>query len=149
MDNISISATYASIVDNQDQALVHLFFHCCLEDDRFTEPEMEDLSAKLVLLGIPPKMNIKDELISYRHYKPSIADEQLYVRYLFGLIKPVNELALYSYCVELVVDDQFLDAREEALLARIAEELELEKEEAGTINRLVAQRKAVEIQKIF
>jgi hypothetical protein len=58
-------------------------------------------------------------------------------------------MALYSYCVELVVDDQFLDAREEALLAKIAEELELEKEEAATINRLVAQRKAVEIQKIF
>jgi hypothetical protein len=35
------------------------------------------------------------------------------------------------------------------LLARIAEELELEKEEAATINRLIAQRKAVEIQKIF
>ena len=149
MDNTFISTTYASVVDNQDQALVHLFFHCCLEDDRFTEPEMEDLSAKLVLLGIPPKMNIKEELIGYRHYKPSITDEQVYIRYLFGLIKPVNELALYSYCVELIIDDQFLDAREEALLARIAEELELEKEEAATINRLIAQRKAVEIQKIF
>jgi len=148
MDN-TIATTYVSVVDNQDQALVHLFFHCCLEDDRFTGPEMEDLSAKLVLLGIPPRMNIKEELIGYRHYKPAITDEQVYIRYLFGLIKPVNEMALYSYCVELVVDDQFLDAREEALLAKIAEELELEKEEAATINRLVAQRKAVEIQKIF
>ena len=148
MDN-TIATTYVSVVDNQDQALVHLFFHCCLKDDRFTGPEMEDLSAKLVLLGIPPKMNIKEELIGYRHYKPAITDEQIYIRYLFGLIKPVNEMALYSYCVELVVDDQFLDAREEALLVKIAEELELEKDEAATINRLVAQRKAVEIQKIF
>jgi hypothetical protein len=76
MDN-TIATTYVSVVDNQDQALVHLFFHCCLEDDRFTEPEMEDLSAKLVLLGIPPKMNIKEELIDYRHYKPAITDEQV------------------------------------------------------------------------
>ncbi len=147
--NNTIATTYASVVDNRDQALVHLFFHCCLEDNRFTEPEMEDLSAKLVLLGIPPKMNIKEELIGYRRYKPSITDEQIYIRYLFDLIKPVNELALYSYCVELVLDDQFLDAREEALLAKIAEELELEKQEAATINRLVSQRKAVEMQKIF
>src|ERR1700744_230887 len=148
MEN-TIPTTYASIVDNQDQALVHLFFHCCLEDDRFTEPEMEDLSAKLVLLGIPARMNIKEELIEYRHYKASITDEQVYLRYLFGLIKTVNELALYSYCVELVIDDQSIDAREEALLVKIAEELEMKKEEAATINRLIAQRKAVEIQKIF
>ncbi len=149
MDNTSVSTTFTSIVDNQDQALVHLFFHCCLEDDRFTEAEMEDLSGKLVTLGIPARMNIKEELIEYRHYKASITDEQVYLRYLFGLIKPVNELALYSYCVELVIDDQSLDAREEALLVKIADDLELEKEEAATINRLIAQRKAVEMQKIF
>jgi hypothetical protein len=140
---------YTSIVNNQDQALCHLFFHCCLEDEQFTNAEMDDLSGKLVSLGLSTKVNIKEELVSYRSYKPAITDEQVYIRYLLQLIKPVNELALYSYCVELCVDDPLLDAREEALLMKVAEELEIPAEDAGIVNRLIAQRKAVELQKIF
>ncbi|MBS1662706.1 MAG: TerB family tellurite resistance protein [Bacteroidetes bacterium] len=140
---------YTSIVNNQDQALCHLFFHCCLEDDRFSEQEMDDLSGKLVSLGLRTKLSIKEELQTYRNYRPAIGDEQVYVRYLLSLIKPVNELALYSYCVELCIDDPILDAREEALLVKIGEELDIPTIDSLTINRLIAQRKAVEIQKIF
>ena len=140
---------YSTIVSNQDQALCHLFFHCCLEDDRFSETEMEDLSGKLVSLGLRTKINVKDELVNYRSYRSTIADEQVYVRWLLGLIKPVNELALYSYCVELCIDDPLLDAREEALLVKIGAELDIPTTDSLTINRLIAQRKAVEIQKIF
>jgi hypothetical protein len=140
---------YSTIVNNQDQALCHLFFHCCLEDDHFSETEMEDLSGKLVSLGLRTKINIKDELVTYRSYRSTIADEQVYVRWLLGLIKPVNELALYSYCVELCIDDPLLDAREEALLVKIGAELDIPTTDSLTINRLIAQRKAVEIQKIF
>jgi hypothetical protein len=110
---------------------------------------MEDLSGKLVSLGLRTKINIKDELVSYRSYRSTIADEQVYVRWLLGLIKPVNELALYSYCVELCIDDPLLDAREEALLVKIGAELDIPTTDSLTINRLIAQRKAVEIQKIF
>jgi hypothetical protein len=140
---------YTTTVSNQDQALCHLFFHCCLEDERFSESEMDDLSGKLVTLGLRTKINIKDELVIYRNYKPSITDEQAYIHYLLGLIKPVNELALYSYCAELCIDDPLLDAREEALLVKIATELDIPTSDSLTINRLIAQRKAVEIQKIF
>ena len=140
---------YATIVDNQDQALCHLFFHCCLEDDRFTEPEMNDLSAKLVELGLQPKIKIKEELISYRSYKSSITDEKSYLRYLMQLINPVNELALYSYCVELCISDPVLDPREDALLNNIAETLDINAEEEDIIQKLIAQRRAVQLQKIF
>jgi len=140
---------YSTIVNSQDQALCHLFFHCCLEDDRFSETEMEDLSGKLVSLGLRTKINVKDELVNYRSYRSTIADEQVYIRWLLGLIKPVNELALYSYCVELCIDDPLLDAREEALLVKIGAELDIPTTDSLTINRLIAQRKAVEIQKIF
>jgi hypothetical protein len=149
MSTSIVNIMYTSIVDNQDQALCHLFFHCCLEDDRFSDTEMDDLSAKLVVLGLGNKINIKDELVSYRSYRDSIADEQVYLRYLLGLIKPVNELALYSYCVELCIDDPLLDAREEALLVKLGTELDIPTTDSLTINRLIAQRKAVEIQKIF
>ena len=149
MSTSIVNIMYTSIVDNQDQAICHLFFHCCLEDDRFSETEMNDLSTKLVVLGLRNKINIKDELVSYRSYRDSIADEQVYLRYLLGLIKPVNELALYSYCVELCIDDPLLDAREEALLVKLGTELDIPTTDSLTINRLIAQRKAVEIQKIF
>jgi len=79
---------YTSIVDNQDQALAHLFFHCCLEDNNFTPAEMDDLSAKLVILDLNGRINIKEELITYRSYRSDIPDEQLYIRYLLSLIKP-------------------------------------------------------------
>jgi uncharacterized tellurite resistance protein B-like protein len=140
---------YLTIVSNQDQALCHLFFHCCLEDDRFTEPEMESLSGTLVELGLQPKLNIKDELVSYRSYKSSITDETVYLKFLLTFINPVNELALYSYCVDLCISDPTLDSREEALLTKIAEILEIEPGIGLIINKLMAQRKAVQLQKIF
>jgi uncharacterized tellurite resistance protein B-like protein len=140
---------YTNIVKDQDQALCHLFFHCCLEDDQFTEAEMDNLSAKLVTLGLQPKVHIKDELVSYRSYKASITDERSYLAYLIGLIAPVNELALYSYCLELCISDPTLDAREESLLSKLAGILEIEPGIAQIIEKLVAQRRAVEIQKVF
>lgn len=140
---------YTSIVTNQDQALCHLFFHCCLEDERFTQPEMDRLSAMLVELGLQPKIHIKEELVSYRHYKDSITDESAYIKFLLDLIRPVNELALYSYCVELCISDPSLDPREEALLGKIGDMLGMDAPERESINKVVAQRRAVEIQKIF
>ena len=140
---------YLTIVSNQDQALCHLFFHCCLEDDRFTEPEMESLSGTLVELGLQPKLNIKNELISYRTYKSSITDETAYLKFLITFINPVNELALYSYCVELCISDPAPDPREEALLNKIADVLEIEPGIGIILNKLTAQRKAVKIQKKF
>lgn len=142
---------YKNVVNGQDQALCHLFFHCCLEDDQFTGAEMDNLSGKLVALGLQPKIHIKDELISYRSYKPTITDENEkdYLTYLIQLIKPVNELALYSYCVELCISDPSLDAREDALLTRLADVLEIEPGIAMITEKLIAQRRAVELQKVF
>ena len=140
---------YNTTVISQDQALCHLFFHCCLEDNQLSDQEKEDLSGKLIALGLRDKLHIKDELVAYRSYKPMIDDEQAYIRWLLGLIKPVNELALYSYCVELCIDDPVMDAKEEALLVKIATELEIPIPDSLLINRLIAQRKAVELQHIF
>ncbi|HEY4108259.1 hypothetical protein [Puia sp.] len=140
---------YTSIVSSQDQALAHLFFHCCLEDENFTQAEMDDLSVKLVTLDLNTRINVKEQLVIYRSYRQDIPDEQLYIRHLLTLIKPVNDLALYSWCVELCIDDPAFDAREEALLHKIAVELRLDNIDATVIRNCVAQRKAVELKKIF
>ncbi|HEY4060549.1 MAG TPA: hypothetical protein VGM30_01545 [Puia sp.] len=148
MDAIEIGSA-DPIVNNQDQALCHLFFHCCLEDEKFSDAEMNDLSGKIVALGLQPRVNIREELVRYRQYRSTITDEQAYLKRLIQEINPVNELALYSYCVELCLDDPMLDSREETLLDRIRGELGIDPAAGDTVNRLVAQRKAVEIQKIF
>jgi len=140
---------YSTIITGQDQAICHLFFHCCLGDGEFAGEEMDALSAILVNLGIAPKMNIKDQLLSYRSYKDSIGDEAAYLRHLVKTINPVNELALYSYCVELCLSDRRLDAREEALMDKLAAILEIGDEDELTMNKLLAQRKAVALDKIF
>jgi hypothetical protein len=134
---------------SQDEALCHLFFHCCLEDEKFSGAEMDDLSAKLVVLGLNKRVNVKEELIRYRSYKTSITDERKYLHQLFQRINPVNELALYSYCVELCVDDPLLDAREEALLDKIREELGIDIATAVIINKLVAQQRVATTQQLF
>jgi hypothetical protein len=142
---------YTNVVTTQDQAVCHLFFHCCLEDDQFTQAEMDNLSGKLVALGLQPKVHIKDELISYRAYKPTITNEneKAYLTYLIQLIKPVNELALYSYCVELCISDPALDPREEFFLVTLAEILDIVPAMSIMIEKLMAQRRAVELQKVF
>jgi hypothetical protein len=150
MDPISpADSAYVPIVGEPDQALCHLFFHCCLEDERFNASELDDLSARLVGLGVPPRIDIKKELISYLAYKPAIRDEQVYIRYMFRLISPVNELALYSYCTELLLDDPVSDPRKGTLLKKIAAELNLTRDEVQLVNLLIAQRKAVARRKIF
>lgn len=140
---------YTTIVKDQDQALCHLFFHCCLEDEIFTDKEMDDLSEKLVLLGLTPRIPVKEELISYRSYKPGITDEEEFIRYLILKINPVNDLALYSYCTELCLNNPSIDPKVEALLMRIGAALGIDPSEQTLIKKLIAQRKAVEMQKIF
>jgi len=139
---------YTSIVKDQDQALCHLFFHCCLEDEIFTGKEMDDLSEKLVMLGLTPRIPVKEELISYRSYKPDITDEEDYIRYLILRINPVNDLALYSYCTELCLNNPSIDPKVEALLLKIGEALNIDSSDQALIKKLIAQRKAVELQKI-
>lgn len=148
MDNIVVQSN-DPIVNDQDQALCHLFFHCCLEDEKFSNAEMDDLSGKIVALGLQPRVNIREELVRYRSYRPDISDERSYLKRLIQEINPVNDLALYSYCVELCLDDPLLDPREETLLNMIREELGIGPDAGDTINRLIAQRKVAETQKIF
>ena len=77
-----------------------------------------------------------------------MADEREYLQYLFKLINPVQNLALYSYCVELSLSDSLLSEAEASLLKQIAALLQIEQEKEA-IDKLITQRKAVELEKIF
>lgn len=140
---------YREMITTQDQALCHLFLHCCLRDGKFTPAEIDAVAGKYVALGLQKELNFKNETRSYQSYRDSITDESGYLKYLVDLIQPVNELALYSYCVELVISDDELSVEEEKLLEHIADVLDIDAIKQENIKSLVVQRKAVETEKIF
>lgn len=140
---------YADKIKTQDEAICHLFFHCCLKDGRFSETEINAVSELFVKAGLHGKLNFKDEIIKYRSYDTTITHDGDYIRYLLQLIKPANELALYSYCVELCLGDAELSLQEENLLSEIAAALSISPAEQQTIKKLAAERKVVETQKLW
>ncbi len=139
---------YTDYITTQNEAICHLFLHCCFKDGKFSHDEVDTVSEKFVDLQIHKDLNFKEELHHYTSYMPEVTDEEEYLRYLIKLINPVQDLALYSYCVELCLSDGLLSAEEESLLKKICTVLEIG-EEHITIDNLFTQRKAVELEKIF
>ena len=139
---------YQDYITTQDEAICHLFLHCCFKDGNFSHEEVNVVAEKFVELQIHRDLNFKEELLHYKAYKESIADEREYLQYLLKLINPVQDLALYSFCVELSLSDSLLSEEEESLLKQIATLLRIEQEKE-TIDKLITQRKAVELEKIF
>lgn len=140
---------YKDFVTTQEEAICHLFFHCCLKDEVFDEPELEKVSEKIVALNLQSIVNVKEEVVHYTSYKSTITDETSYLLFLKSLINPVNDLALYSYCMELMLSDASLNTSEDSLTEKLAEVLEIDQEQRNTIKKLMAQRKVVESDKIL
>lgn len=140
---------YETFIKNPEQALCHLFLHCCYKDGSFTTEEIDEVSEKFTQLGMHKEMNFKDELVHYRSYRQTITDEKSYIEELIKQINPFNELALYSYCVELGLSDNALEFTEQSLLKCIAEVLNIDEQQQDVIQKLMVQRKVVQTQKFF
>jgi len=149
MHQSQANPAYKGLIAMQDEALCHLFFHCCLRDGRFSDAEIDAISSRFVAFGLHKNLNFKDEVLKYRSYVDDITNEKDYVQFLIQLIKPANELALYSYCMELSLTDADLSLQEEKLLETIASVLNLSEEETTVTRKLMAQRKVVESQLLF
>ena len=140
---------YTTLVTSQDQALCHLYFHCCLKDGMLTETETDALAERFVTLGLQKNINIKNEMNAYRSYKNHIIDETIYLEHLLRLINPINELALYSHCVDLTLSDELLDESEENFLKKLATILQIDEQKQNVIKNLEVERKVVETKKII
>jgi uncharacterized tellurite resistance protein B-like protein len=140
---------YKDIVNTQDEAFSHLFFHCCLKDGEFSSAEVKVVSEKIVDAGLNNELNFKEEIIKYKGYYSAITNETEYISYLVKLIRPTNELALFSYCVELCLSDASIGVNEESLLSVIARSLDIDELTQTTIKNLIVQRKIVDTQKIY
>ncbi len=140
---------YQDYITTQDEAICHLFLHCCFKDGNFSSDEIDAVSSKFVELQMHRDLNFKEELLHYQSYKKEITGETEYLQYLLKMINPVHNLALYSHCYELCLSDKLLTADEESLLNGIAVLTEIDSTEKSTIDKLITQRKAVELEKIF
>ena len=139
---------YTDFVTSKSEAICHLFLHCCFKDGRFLKDEIDSVSQIFVDLQIHKELNFKEELEHYRSYKASIVNEDEYLAYLLKQINPVHDLALYSYCAELCLSDGSLSLEEESLMKKIASALDMGDEQT-TVDNLMTQRKAVDMEKIF
>ncbi len=111
---------YNDYITTQNEAICHLFLHCCYKDGKFSHDEVDTVSAKFVDLQIHKDLNFKEELEHYKSYQVDMSDEEQYLNYMIKLINPVHDLALYSYCVELCLSDGLLSTEEESLLKKIS-----------------------------
>jgi hypothetical protein len=140
---------YQDDIKTRDQAVSHLFFHCCLRDGEYTTEELQLLSDRIVVGGLNQHLNFKEEIIKYRSYYNDIGDETSYIQFLVEMINPVNSLAIYSYCVELCLSDTIINREEGLLLQLIGSSLSLTETEQSIANALVLQRRQVETEKLY
>jgi len=138
-----------TLITAPDEALSHLFFHCCFRDGTITENEIKTVSEKLVAAGLNKQLNFKDEVVRYRAYRNEIINEDAYIESLVQAIKPVNSLALYSTCIELCLSDGLLQQEEESLLQILAASLHLTDQEKAISKKIMVQRKLVETGKVY
>lgn len=140
---------YSQLVKTQEQAICHLFIHCCYKSDGFTDAELDMISGKFVQLGLQHELNFKEELQHYNTYRDKIDTEENYIQYLVSLVLPANELALYSHCLELCISDSLIDESESNLLQKLANVLVITEEDQAVIQKLFIQRHLVYTQKYF
>jgi uncharacterized tellurite resistance protein B-like protein len=140
---------YTGLLKAPEEGITHLFYHCCMKDGTFKESELNLISDKLVSIDLQKKLNFKDEMQKYKSYRGTITDEDQYLQYLIGLIKPANPLALFSWCIELCAGDGDISLEEASLLTRIARQLNIGDQEQDLLQRLMVQRYKVLTEKTF
>ncbi|OQP47912.1 hypothetical protein A4H97_30370 [Niastella yeongjuensis] len=140
---------YTGLIKAPEEGIVHLFYYCCMKDGKFDEPELNNISDKLVSIDLQKKLNFKDEMRKFKSYQNSITDEDVYLQYLISIIKSNNNLALLSWCIELCAADGEINEEEKLLLVRIGNMLNIGDTEQDLIQRLMAQRRNVLLEKEF
>jgi uncharacterized tellurite resistance protein B-like protein len=140
---------YTGLLKAPEEGICHLFYYCCMKDGKFEESELNNISDKLVSLDLQKKLNFKDEMRKFKSYQSSITDEDLYLKYLINIINSNNNLALYSWCIELCAADGNISEEEKLLLVRIGNMLNIGDTEQDLIQRLMIQRSKVLQEKAF
>ena len=114
-----------------------------------SDPELDTVSDMIVSAGLNKGHNLRAEYLNYKEYRSSIKDETRYLQHLIDLIRPVNQLALFSFCVELFLSDNNLGHSEEVLTTKIANLLHIDAAENRFIHKLITQLNDVKAKGSF
>lgn len=140
---------YTELIKTPDQALVHLAVHCCLKDGDLQSEELDFMATTFVAKGINKKLDLKEEMQHYQSYCSSKRDEMPYLHFLIDTIRPVNKLALFAFCAEIVYRNSRVSLSEEVLLGKIASILYVREEESNVIQQLITELNDVEKRNAF
>lgn len=140
---------YTGLLKAPEEGICHLFYYCCMKDGKFDDAELNNISDKLVSIDLQKTLNFKDEMRKFKSYQSSITDEDMYLKYLISIIKSENDLALFSWCIELCAADGTISGDEDRLLDRIGNLLNIGDTEQDLIKRLMMQRRKVLAKKSF
>ena len=132
---------------NSEQALCHLFFHFSNQDGQFDEAEIDLIAAKVITLGMGSNIDFKKEVGEYIQSRKEWGDNRAYLEYLVSIIKPVNILALFSWCIEICLADNLISIGEEQLLNHLANVLSIEDTQRDTIRDVLVERKVADLNK--
>ncbi len=143
------SQDYEKMIRTQDQALAHLYFHCCYKDNEFDEKEIDEVSAKFVYYGLNKDLNFKKEIKNYLSYKPLIPDEVNYISYLISVISPTQDLALFASCVDLAISDQTISSEDEEFLMILGKLMRIPDADQKVIKMVTIQKRIVRKQRFF
>ena len=140
---------YRSHIHTSEQAMIHLFLHCCHKDGSISEKELKSIGSMMETIGLHPSPDLAAEASLYASYLPQLGDEVYYLQFLIDAIRPVNHLALFALCFELFLSDRKLAHTEEVMLSKLAHLLHIRPEECRTVQKLVLQLEEVKTNKTF
>ena len=87
---------YNDYITSQDEAICHLFLHCCFKDGKFSQDEIDAVSSKFVDLQIHRDLNFKEELVALQILSSSIQseNESAYLQYIIKADKSCTGFCL-------------------------------------------------------
>ncbi|RZK47381.1 MAG: hypothetical protein EOO94_00775, partial [Pedobacter sp.] len=77
---------YTTEIRSQEQAICHLFFHCCLKDGKFSDDELTEVSSKMVDVGLYKQLNFKEEIQRYKAYSDSVLNDAGFLEFVIKMI---------------------------------------------------------------
>jgi len=140
---------YRSLIHTGEQALLHLFLHCCHKDGSFSEKELGAISGIIQSIGQDTQLLLAAEAAQYESYHLQIDDEVTYLQFLIDAIHPVHHLALFACCFELFLTDRTLAHTEEVVLSKLSHLLHIRPEECRIVQKLVIQMEEVRSRRSF
>lgn len=126
---------------NEQEAWIAIMHACIAVDEDVADEELEELSDTLADIPLFEGHNIREYYRSVLFAHAQIGSKHM-IDMSVDTISPDNKAAVFAICIELLLADGVLAAKEEELVRYLYSALDLEEQEAKVIiNRVLDQHK--------